>query len=216
LPLAGFFAQGELGPVGGAITSTASRPASRFSWNNRMVSIRKNWDLESVCPTDDPEFSQQLDQFRGDLQKLAEKSTSCLPPMRSQRQPARGNPSCRVRASGFAGSRFQRVSGMSRGGDAGNKAFRQIEALFSSLDPLRDANRDECGIRSARRRRRSFSDFSRLVRNSSGFRFFSSNVARMPRCVCPGRGLLAADLHVDGLHAWDECTPQSPETCGSR
>lgn len=168
-----------------------------------MGNYPQNWDLDSVLPhPTTPQFTEILDGFRGDLEKLAERSDK-LPA--TQGEQATAWPEFLTefeRLEALAGD-LNAFLGCHSAGDAGNKAFRQLEAQMSSFDPLRERiyTNVEFALRDA-----TDSEFQKFVssrpelqRNAFFLEQRRKNAAmRLPRA----EELLAADLAVDGLHAW--------------
>jgi oligoendopeptidase F len=164
-----------------------------------------NWDLDSLFPNPATgSFQQTVDAFRKDLKALAETSNAL---------PAVSRVAATVQTWSTFFAEMERLEGLAgdlasfigchAAGDAGNKQIRQWEATLSALDPLREQvyTNVELLFKGA-----SDADFQAFVAASpilARNRYFLDlrrrNAAlRLPR----EQELLAADLAVDGLHAW--------------
>lgn len=165
----------------------------------------QNWDLVSLLPHPaSPEFPRIMDAYRQGLKELADRSDR-LPEVSGRA----GDPAAwgaflhecerlEMQAADLAS-----FIGCHAAADAANKLFRQYEANLSALDPLRERimTNLEFALRDARD-----ADFQALIAadptlSQNGF-FLSQRrknaLLRLPR----GEELLAADLAVDGIHAW--------------
>ena len=164
-----------------------------------------NWDLDSLLPNPAAaEFTKIVESYREGLHGLAEKSDK-LPAFSS----AGGN--------GVAWAAFLREHerlemqatdlyafiGCHAAADAANKLYRQVEATLSALDPLREriSTNLEFALRDA-----SDADFKAVVDADPFLKsnaFFLAQRRKNARLRLPrGEELLAADLAVDGIHAW--------------
>ena len=170
-----------------------------------MTSYSTVWELDSLLPhprTD--EFNAALEQFRADLQRLADRSES-LPPISSDKKQVaecvaflRDYESVIARATDL-----NAFIGCHAAADAQNKFFQQLEARLSSLEPLREkiATNFEFALQAAGESDlKSFLEADPYLRRIAFFIHDRRRNAalRLPR----EQELLAADLAVDGLHAW--------------
>ncbi|MBS0261712.1 MAG: M3 family oligoendopeptidase [Planctomycetes bacterium] len=163
------------------------------------------WDLDSLLPHPSrPEFPTLVESFRHGLEALAE---------RSDHLPAIPGPAASAAAWGDFLQECERLEmlavdlsafiGCHAAADAGNKLFRQYEASLSALDPLRERimTNLEFALRDA-----SEADFQAFVQSHPVLRaneFFLIQRRKNARLRLPrGEELLAADLAVDGIHAW--------------
>lgn len=173
------------------------------------------WDLQSLAPIPtSAEFRAQLDQFKQRLRSLAE-ATNQLPPVNAQ--------SASVTAWVKLIVEYETVDAMATdyrafvdcyaAADAENKAYRQLQAELAAVTPLREqiATNVEFALREA-----SETDFQSLVaaapelnRNAYFLVTRRKNATlRLPK----SQELLAADLAVDGLHAWGRLFDRASST----
>lgn len=163
----------------------------------------QNWDLESLLP--DPasdDFRKVVDGYRHGLQMLADRSDQ-LPAVRRDTAAAWSEFVQEYERLEMLATDLYAFIGCQAAADAANKLYRQFEASLSALDPLREriATNVEFAFREA-----ADADFegliaanSDLARNAFFLRLRRKNAKlRLPR----GEELLAADLAVDGIHAW--------------
>src|SRR5262245_22216701 len=163
------------------------------------------WDLDSLLPPPaSDEFQNVVETYRRDLTALAD---------RSDRLPAGSRRSDDATAWGAFLREFERLEmqatdlaafiGCQAAADAGNKLYRRFEAALSALDPLREriATNVEFTLRDA-----GEADFKALVAADpalSNNAFFLAQRRKNAQLRLPrGEELLAADLAVDGIHAW--------------
>lgn len=165
----------------------------------------QNWDLESLLPPPaGEEFPRIIAGFRESLHGLAELSDA-LPAF------TLGDGNCAAwtaflreceRLEMQAGDLASFI-GCHAAADAANKLHRQVEAALSALDPLRDRifTNLEFALRDA-----SDADFAVLVDADPFLKsntFFLAQRRKNARLRLPrGEEILAADLAVDGIHAW--------------
>lgn len=165
----------------------------------------QNWDLESLLPHPaGPEFPKVVEAYRRDLQALAEQSDQLPAVSGSKAEAASWGTFLREceRLEMQATDLFAFI-GCHAAADAANKLYRQFEATLSALDPLRErvSTNLEFALRDASQA--EFDAFvaadERLARNA----FFLAQRRKNARLRLPrGEELLAADLSVDGIHAW--------------
>lgn len=164
-----------------------------------------NWDLDALDPhPESPAFREELTRFRESLMLLAE-SSDALPPV--------GGGRTSVEAwTGFLrdyetvaarGADLNSFVGCHAAAQAENKVFQRYEAELAALDPLRQriATNVEFALKQA-----SDQDVAAFLAGDEWLgeiAFFlqdaRANAAlRLPREL----ELLAAELGVDGIHAW--------------
>jgi pepF/M3 family oligoendopeptidase len=163
----------------------------------------QNWDLESLLPNPaSDEFTKVVDEYRHGLRALADRSDQ-LPAVRAANATAWGRLVQEFERLEMTATDLFAFIGCQAAADAANKLYRQFEASLSALDPLREriATNVEFAFREA-----ADADFEGLVaaepvlaRNAFFLQLRRKNAKlRLPR----GEELLAADLAVDGIHAW--------------
>ncbi len=163
----------------------------------------ENWDLDSLLPhPEKEEFSRILDAYRAGLTALADKSDR-LPASAPSQATAWGTFLQEFERLEMQATDLSAFIGCHAAADAANKRFRQVEAALSALDPLRERvyTSLEFALRDA-----SDADFDSFVAaepSLSRNAFFLTQRRKNARLRLPrGEELLAADLAVDGLHAW--------------
>ena len=169
------------------------------------ASFGQVWDLASLFPNPgSAKFDQTIEKYQRDLETLAEKS---------DRLPAFDrSPDSRTAWSKFLGEceRLEMLAGdlgsfigCQAAADAANKIVRQFEARLSALDPLRERimTNLEFGLRDV-----AAGEFQTLVAGETEYQrigFFLNQRRKNAQLRLPrGEELLAADLAVDGIHAW--------------
>jgi pepF/M3 family oligoendopeptidase len=167
--------------------------------------FNQNWDLNCLLPSPaSEEFQNIIESYRRDLTALAD---------RSDRLPAVSRKSGDVSAWGAFLREFERLEmqasdlaafiGCQAAADAGNKLYRRFEATLSALDPLRErvATNVEFALRDAGAN--EFQAFVAADPALSNNAFFLAQRRKNAQLRLPrGEELLAADLAVDGIHAW--------------
>lgn len=170
-----------------------------------MTTFPLTWDLDSLLPRpESPEFASLLEQFRRELGALAD---------RSEQLPALASSDAARRAWGDFLREFERLEaqggdllsfiGCHAAADAANKQYRQVEAALSALEPLRErmATNIEFAFREA-----CDEEFLAFVESDGWLkstRFFLEQRRRNAKMrLAKGEETLAADLAVDGIHAW--------------
>lgn len=164
-----------------------------------------SWDLASLLPHPDlPEFRKSLDDFKLRLQQLARDSDQL---------PAVGLTKESIAAWVSFLQRYEVIDAQAGdlraflechcAADAENKKFQQIDAELSALSPLREkiATQVEFALRDVPID--VFHEFIRSAPELERIRYFlvlrrRNAELRLPR----DQELLAAELAVDGLHAW--------------
>ncbi|HLJ09697.1 MAG TPA: oligoendopeptidase F, partial [Planctomycetaceae bacterium] len=172
---------------------------------NAASNFSQNWDLDSLMPPPAGEvFPKLIDAYRRDLATLAARSDNLPPISRSSVDAeAWGAFLCEFERLEMLATDLYAFIGCHAAADAANKLFRQFEASLSALDPLREqiSLSVEFALRQV-----ADSDFEQflaahpvLKRNA----FFLAERRKNARLRLPrGEELLAADLAVDGIHAW--------------
>jgi oligoendopeptidase F len=165
----------------------------------------QKWDLASLAPApSSPEFRTQLDQFKTRLRNLAQ-STNSLPAVDAQPENVRrwSDVVTEYEFVDAAAIDFRALADCYAAADAENKAYRQLQAELSAITPDREqiSTNIEFALREASEA--NFSSFVAadpvLKRNHYFLLTRRRNAElRLPR----SQELLAADLAVDGLHAW--------------
>jgi pepF/M3 family oligoendopeptidase len=163
------------------------------------------WELSSLLPhPTSAEFRAILDQFRGDLNRIAERSDA-LPPVS-------GDQKTSATWAGFLRDNEQ-IVGLATdlhafiecycAAEAENKEFQQLDAHLSSLDPLREriASNIELALQNA-----SESDLEAMLHADSylgEIAYYLRECRRIAQLRLPrDQEVLAAELAVDGIHAW--------------
>ena len=170
-----------------------------------MATYALTWDLDSVfARPDTAAFQQALSDFHRDLSALAERSDR-LPVIAETDQSAKDWSAFLAeyeRIEALAGDLGSFI-GCHAAADAANKLIRQHEATLSAWDPLREriATNVEFALQAvpADLLARWLKRDAQLDRNQFFFEQRRKNAQmRLPR----EQELLAADLAVDGQHAW--------------
>lgn len=165
----------------------------------------KNWDLESLLPApSSPEFQKIWESFQSRLNSLAEQSDAL--------------PNCSTGQDSTSRwaiflTEYQELEttsadlhsgiGCYAADDAGNIRFQQLEAALSSLDPLRE--KITANVEFAFQKLTE-SEFENWVNSSAQLKelgYFLRLRRRNAKFRLPkDQELLAAELGVDGIHAW--------------
>jgi pepF/M3 family oligoendopeptidase len=163
------------------------------------------WDLDSLLPRPDgADFRERLDAFRTRLEELASDAPK-LPPAAADAKIAGEWAAFLTRYEAIESQALDFAShiGCHAAADAGNAAFRQIEAELSSLDPLRErvAIAVEFALKAC-----DDSVFDRFVaadRVLETNRFWLQQRRKNAALrLSEPEETLAAELGVDGIHAW--------------
>jgi len=169
-----------------------------------MVGFPRNWDLSLLPHPTSPEFQQHLDAYRHDLNRLASRSDQ-LPPIAVSPESTEAWVGL---LSDFEdietrNSDLSSLCGCHAAADAANKAYQQLEAALSALSPQRD--RILTNIELALQR----SDPGEIAAWLAGdarlkrIAFFFEQRRKQAQMRLPReQELLAAELGVDGIHAW--------------
>lgn len=165
----------------------------------------QKWDLLSLLPhPSTQEFQTLLAKYREDLDQLA---------TRSDQLPAVGNTAGSVAFWVEFLTEFERVEtrsidlraliGCYAAEDATNKSYQQLEATLSALDPQRErvSTNIDFALKAA-----TDSDFAQFVAAHPALQkvayFLQSHRRNAAFRLPKEQELLAADLAVDGIHAW--------------
>ncbi|MEZ6057360.1 MAG: M3 family oligoendopeptidase [Planctomycetaceae bacterium] len=161
-----------------------------------------NWNLDSLYPhPETSEFRVLLEQLQADLGQLAAESED-LPSF--DVDPGRWREFLDRMAETFA--RYDDLSafiGCHAAADAGNKLFQRIEGVLSALGPRREQTLTnvELGLKTITEHR-----LETIASGHDGLSeilFFLQECRRNAELRLPKQlELLAADLSVDGIHAW--------------
>ncbi|MCH8828885.1 MAG: M3 family oligoendopeptidase [Planctomycetes bacterium] len=170
-----------------------------------LPAFAETWDLDSLLPHPETQpFRSHFDQFRTDIQSSSEKSDS-LPVIAADRKTVDA-------WSGFL-TEYESIKSRAAdltafiechaSADAGNKLFQQLEAEIASLGPQlsRIATNIEFALKETGEE--TLASFIAMDERLSRIAFFlhdsrESAAMRLPR----EQEFLAADLAVDGIHAW--------------
>eukprot|EP00456_Euglypha_rotunda_P018163 TRINITY_DN163_c0_g1_i1.p1 TRINITY_DN163_c0_g1~~TRINITY_DN163_c0_g1_i1.p1 ORF type:complete len:613 (+),score=155.05 TRINITY_DN163_c0_g1_i1:3648-5486(+) len=169
------------------------------------ISYPQTWDLASLAPIPaTPEFRQNLDRFKTRLAEFAA-STNQLPGVSVETDVVAKWVKVieDYELLDAQATDLRALIECYAAGDAENKSYQQLQAELSTLTPLREqiATNIEFALKDA-----TDAEFTALVsshdtlkKNEYFFVTRRKNAAlRLPR----PQELLAADLAVDGLHAW--------------
>lgn len=170
---------------------------------SNAVKYALTWDLDSLYPhPEKPEFKTLFEEFKGDLQKLAEDSEG-LPAIAPVGAKVWGDFLDRVIDVFGRSSDLGAFIGCHAAADAQNKLFQQMEALLGALGPL--STQVFTNIESAFRdlADADLAAFAAADERLAKVQFFleecRANVQlRLPKDL----ELFAAELSVDGIHAW--------------
>ena len=167
-----------------------------------MPTYPLNWDLDSLYPNPaSADFAPILERLRADMRQLAADSET-LPPLETA--PAAWGEYLDRMADVLG--RYEDLGsfiGCHSAADAGNKTYQRLEGVLAALEPQwqQTLTNVEFGLREIDpgRLEALLHQDERLAR----VRFYLEErqraaVLRLPK----GEELLAADLAVDGLHAW--------------
>lgn len=164
---------------------------------------RPHWDLDSLLPPPaGNEFPTIVEAYRRDLEALAERSDN-LPAVGPPTAAAWGTFLRELERLEMQATDLSAFIGCHAAADAANKLYRQFEASLSALDPFREriATNLEFALRDA-----GDADFAAFGRDDPALSknaFFLTQRRKNARLRLPrGEELLAADLAVDGIHAW--------------
>ncbi len=163
------------------------------------------WELDSLSPhPESAEFTRLLDEYEADLRQLADDSESLPPVVLGDDAPLTWAVFIERFANLFAQTEdLHAFIGCHASADAANKEFQRLEGVLAALSPLREqvltnvelafrdvSDNDMEAFLAADERLAAVGFFLRECRRNAAF--------RLPK----PEELLAAQLDVDGLHAW--------------
>jgi oligoendopeptidase F len=165
----------------------------------------QTWDLDSLLPHPQTQaFGETLARFRGELARLADESDRLPPLSRSTASTgAWGEFLDRYAAIAATSSDLSSFVACHAAAEAGNKQFQQLEATLATFEPdkeriatnvelaLRDLSPDDLGAVSK--------SHPKLAENAF---FLQDRRLRAGLRLPKEQESLAADLGVDGIHAW--------------
>ncbi len=163
------------------------------------------WELDSLYPHPESDaFGQLLAEFEDDLRQLADDSEH-LPPVSSSGDA----PACWAAFLDRCANVFARTDdlhafvGCHAAGDAGNKAFQQLEGTLAALRPFGEQVRTNLEFPFRQVDDSTLAAFLAADERLTNVGFFihecqRNAVFRLPK----SEELLAAQLEVDGLRAW--------------
>lgn len=161
------------------------------------------WDLESLLPAPTtPAFRTALNAFTAKLKALAA-ATDDIPAFQSENIAAWEKFLQQYETLDAQYTDFSAFMGCQSAGDAENKLYQQLEAELSALNPDRErlATTVEFALKDL-----SDADFQATIKASAyltKIEYFLRLKRRQANFRLPrDQELLAADLAVDGLHAW--------------
>ncbi len=163
------------------------------------------WELDSLFPhPESAEFTQLLDKYEADLRQLAEDSETLPPVAMDSDVPAAWADFIERYADLFARTEdLHAFIGCHAAADAANKEFQRLEGVLAALGPQREQvlTNVELAFRDV-----SEGDMEAFVaadERLAKVRFFLQECRRNAAFRLPkSEELLAAQLDVDGLHAW--------------
>jgi oligoendopeptidase F len=161
------------------------------------------WELDSFFPKPStPEFRTTLEQYQQQLTRLAEQSDR-LPAFAPANAAAWSEFVAPWNDLETRGGDLRSFVGCYAAEDAENKQYQRLEAELSALDPLREriATNVEFALQAA-----DDATFEKTIAAAAGLskvQYFLTVRRREAKLRLPReQELLAADLAVDGLHAW--------------
>jgi oligoendopeptidase F len=161
------------------------------------------WDLDSLYPhpqTD--EFKSLFQQFKSDLKSLADDSES-LPPVAAASASAWGDYLERVADLFARYSDLGAFIGCHAAADAENKLFQQMEAALAALGPLSSQIFTNVELAFRPVSDKELSAFAETDERLNRIRFFLVDCRANAQFRLPkDQEMLAAELGVDGIHAW--------------
>lgn len=171
--------------------------------DSRALSL--TWDLDSLFPhPSQAGFRETFDRYRKDQEQLAADAER-LPILENTASSAQAwSPFFeRYEAAETRAADLASFLGCHAAADAGNKLFRQFEAEMSSLDPLRERVTTAVEFALQGLGESELSGFCARTPWLSKNAFFLAERRRNAKLRLPkDQEILAAELGVDGLHAW--------------
>ncbi|WP_437188420.1 M3 family oligoendopeptidase [Planctomicrobium sp. SH668] len=161
------------------------------------------WDLDSLYPRpDSPEFKQLLSKFKKDLAALAEESEALQSPSKATAR-AWGEFIERVEKLFSFSCDLGAFVGCHTAAESENKAYAQVEALLGATGPQRNQifTNLELGLRDVSDEQ--LKEFAAADPRLAHIEFFLTDSRANAQFRLPKElEMLAAELGVDGIHAW--------------
>ncbi|MDA1210878.1 MAG: M3 family oligoendopeptidase [Planctomycetota bacterium] len=171
-----------------------------------MTAYAQVWDLDSLLPNpQSDEFRKAYDQFKRDLIGLADRSENLPAPDGNNRESVDQWVAflSDFETVGMRASDFNAFLGCHAAAEATNRVFQQWEAQLATLEP--DRERISANVQFALQgvELRAFESFLKADKRLKELAFFLEESQQWARLRLPkDQELLAADLAVDGIHAW--------------
>jgi pepF/M3 family oligoendopeptidase len=170
-----------------------------------QVEFMQTWELDSLLPhPESDEFRAGFEEFRSELDRLAERSETLPSPEGSNGSVQEWAAFLReIELVSARGADLRAFVGCHAAADAQNKTFQRLEAQIASLEPayeriLTNIEYALCGVSDA-----TFKRFVQADASLAEISFYLYDRRRNAELRLPkDQELLAADLAVDGLHAW--------------
>jgi oligoendopeptidase F len=165
----------------------------------------QTWELDSLLPhPETPAFDETLAKFRSDLASLADDSDR-LPPVaaNSSASNAWGEFLARYETIASTATDLAAFVSCHAAADAGNKRFQQLEAVLASFEPDKEriATNIDLAVRDVDGA--TLDRFAAANPKLAENEFFLKDHQQRARLRLPKEmENLAADLAVDGIHAW--------------
>ncbi|WP_437201456.1 M3 family oligoendopeptidase [Planctomicrobium sp. SH664] len=161
------------------------------------------WDLDSLYPRPDSvEFKVLIDTYKKDLKQLAEDSEA-LPPINKSSAPAWGDFLERVEKVFAFSTDLGAFVGCHSAADTNNKAFQQIEAILAATGPERNQVFTNIELAFRGLTDAQLQEFAAGDTRLQQVQFFLEDCrANAALRLEKDLEMLAAELGVDGIHAW--------------
>ncbi len=163
------------------------------------------WELDSLYPhPETTDFRQQLDRLKAELAQLADDSDS-IPAVDGNIETAKqwGEFLARFEVFNAEVTAIRAFIECHAAADAANKLFMQLDGELSGLSPLRSRIGTNLEFALQAADDGAFSKFLAADPRLSGNAYFLEAARRSAALRLPKeQELLAAELEVDGLHAW--------------
>jgi oligoendopeptidase F len=170
---------------------------------SNLQKFPQTWDLESLLPHPQIDaFGAELSNFRSELSRVAEESDR-LPPLSRASAGAWGEFLQRYAAVSATASNLSSFVSCHAAADAGNKQFQQLEATLASFEPDKEriATNVELALRELSPNELSSISAANPKLAENAF-FLQDRQQRAGLRLPKELESLAADLAVDGIHAW--------------
>lgn len=171
-----------------------------------MTKYTQVWDLESLLPhPNTEEFRRAYDRFRRDLVALADRSETLPAPDGEDNAGVEQWVSflAEYETVGKQASDFNALMGCHAAAEATNRVFQQWEAQLAALDPQRERTSANLQFALQGIERQIFENFLNSDSRLKKLAFFLEESQEWAAMRLPkDQELLAADLAVDGIHAW--------------